>query len=134
MSRSRFSAFLAALILAPLVGCFGPPKLADSATLSLSIESPAKSRQLPAVNADQTVKVTVEADKGVDVYVVLSKDFPAAVDATPAELKAKALASLENVTASTTLTAKIPKNEKGEVIVRSGAKTMSATAKLTLSN
>ncbi len=128
--RNLFAAVIAVGVLTA-VGC-GPAKQIVDRTFALSTETPAKTVELPAQGAAQTVKVEVNADNFVDVYVLLNAPGDV-VNMDEKDLKAKAAAS-KTGTKGETLSVQVPAGQAVTVWVGRSGTTQKATGTVKLTN
>jgi hypothetical protein len=112
-------------------GC-GPAKLNQEFTFDVG-NAPAQAWQLPKQTVAQTVKVEVETDSQVDVYVLTGVDQDRAVNMEPQELHHSAVASKTGVSKDS-LSVPIPAKTAAVVVVRVGAKKLTASGMVKLTN
>jgi hypothetical protein len=113
------------------VGC-GPARLNQEVTFSVG-DVPSQVWVLDSQSVDQTIKLDINSDGPVDVFVLVGTDQGAASAMTNDELKAKAVASRTDAKQDS-VTAKIPAKQVPVVVVRFNAKREKASGKLKLTN
>lgn len=113
--------------LVALAGCKPRPKLNDERTLELA-PGTIKPLEVPAVDFEQTVHVSFNADAPVSVYLVLAKDVPQ--DAHDAKIVAGAKAKAEKQT-SGSISATVPANEQMNLYLVTDRQAATVTVKIT---
>ncbi len=129
-TRVFFAAVSAAVLMA--AGC-GPSKINKTANFTLNGEKPAVGYEANKQSAEQTLKIEVDADAGVHVFVVTGMTLDDAVNTPDYELKGKAVASKPDATKDT-FTATVPAGQKPVVVVTLGSKSLKASGSIKITN
>lgn len=131
MPTRVFFAAVAAAVLVAAAGC-GPGKMNKTASFALGTDKPAVGYDANKQSADQTLKIEVEADNSVSVFVVTGMTLDDAVNTSEFDLKGKAVASKVD-TKKDTFTAAIPAGQKPVVVVTLG-KAVKASGSIKITN
>ncbi|MEO2089306.1 MAG: hypothetical protein ABGY75_07395 [Gemmataceae bacterium] len=131
MPTRVFFAAVTAAILAVAVGC-GPGKVNKTASFALGTDKPAVGYEANKQSAEQTLKIEVEEDNSVNVFVVTGMALDDAVNTLEVDLKSKAVASKLDAKKES-FTASIPAGQKPVVVVTLG-KAIKASGSIKISN
>ena len=132
MPTRVFFVAVAAATLAVAAGC-GPGKLNKTASFSLGGDKPAVGYEVNKQSSDQTLKIEVEADSGVHVFVVTGMTLDDAVNTPDYELKTKAVFSKWDATKEA-FSATVPAGQKPVVVVTLGSKSLKASGSIKITN
>lgn len=130
-TRVLFVAVSAAVLMAT-AGC-GPGKLNKTASFSLGPDKPAVGYEANKQSADQTLKIEVDADSGVHVFIVTDMTLDDAVNTPDYALQTKAVFSRRDATKDS-FTATVPAGQKPAVVVTLGTKSLKASGSIKISN
>jgi maltose-binding protein MalE len=131
MPTRVFFAAVSAAILAVAAGC-GPGKVNKTASFALGTDKPAVGYEANKQSAEQTLKIEVEADNSVNVFVVTGMTLDDAVNTLEVDLKAKAVASKLDAKKES-FTASIPAGQKPVVVITLG-KAIKASGSVKITN